>query len=303
MDSLSLAGYLFSRGIWIVLLEITWNTYFWTFQLHTLELQVLWAIGWSMVLLASLILLPRSLILALAIAGMVGHNRLDDIKPEGLGNLAWLWQILHVEGKIQLGSASVLPELYVIYPLLPWAAVMALGYAVAPWLRQKHQRIPGLWLTGTGLLIVFLVLRGCNSYGEPSHWQIQERGSVFTALSFLNVSKYPPSLLYLLVTLGSMCLMLACLENWRGPVQKILALFGRVPLFFYLIHIPFLQGALWLWKQLTTIPALAPILASHTPDLGWCYLIWGVTLLSLYWPCCWFAKKKFHAKARWTNYL
>lgn len=289
-----LAVYLLSRGAWIVLLEITWNSYLWTLQYQTLELQVLWAIGCSMLLLAGLIFLPGWLIALLAVIGIAGHDGLNGIDPARFGSLAWLWTILHVEGTIESALPGVLPRLFVIYPLLPWFAVMALGYAVAPWFRyQNRLSTPLLRLTGTVLLLGFVGLRAFNGYGDAVSWHEQTRGLLFTVMSFLNLSKYPPSLLYLLVTLGLMCWLLAALARGGNLVHRTLTLFGRVPLFFYLIHIPLIHGTARLWNSL----------GGPQPSLLFCYGLWLLVLLLLYVPCRWFADLKMRTRAVWVSYF
>lgn len=294
LSTTRLAGYLLSRGLWMMALEVTWNSYLWTLQLQTLELQVLWAIGGSMIILSGLIFLPRGLIAVLAIAGIAGHDLLNGIEPARFGQLAWLWQILHVEGSMDSPFPGFLPRLFIIYPLMPWFNVMALGYAVAPWLhRPTGQTGRILMLTGGLLLLTFTGLRFFNHYGDAVPWRIQPRGDVFTLISFLNLSKYPPSLLYLLVTLGLMCWLLAALGQGRGLIYRTLLLFGRVPLFFYLLHIPLIHGLAGLWKTFEG-PEISVSL---------CYLIWLLVMLILYFPCRWFAEVKTQAKGGWTSYF
>jgi uncharacterized membrane protein len=289
-----LAGYLLSRGLWLILLEMTWNSYFWTLQWQTLELQVLWALGGSMIILSGLIFLPRGWIAVLALVGIAGHDLLNGIEPARFGQLAWLWQILHVEGLIDSPLPGLLPRWFVIYPLLPWFNVMALGYAVAPWLqRPAAQTNHTLVLTGGLLLLAFTGLRFFNQYGEATAWHVQPRGELFTWMSFLNLSKYPPSLLYLLATLGLMCWLLAALGQGRSLVHRTLLLFGRVPLFFYLLHIPLIHGLASVWKTFAG-PAIT---------LPGCYLIGLLVVVLLYFPCLWFARVKMRAKGGWTGYF
>ena len=194
-----LAGFLLKRGLWLVLLEFTLVSFAWylnfRFELG-FRAQVIWAIGVSMIALAGLVYLPRSTILAIAVAIVAGHNLLDGITPQDAGSLATLWSVLHVQG--QLPGLPV----FVTYPLLPWIGVMALGYLLGPVLDLPgDQRRRTLVRLGLGMIAGFVLLRTLNVYGDPAPWSPQSNG-LMTLLSFINVTKYPASLQFLLITLG-----------------------------------------------------------------------------------------------------
>jgi uncharacterized membrane protein len=289
-----LGFYLFTRGLWLIVLELTVVSFAWTFNLEQgTYLQVIWALGWSMIALSGLIFLPRWAIVVFGITLIAGHNLLDGIgledlrRPEGaLGWYGWLLSILHISH----GPVS--------YPLIPWIGVMALGYAGAPILLEDPQK-RSQWLLGFGALltVAFVILRAANLYGDPAPWSPQ-KSDLFTFLSFLNTTKYPPSLLYLLMTLGPALAALALFENRSGPVARFLTVFGRVPLFFYLVHL-YLIHTLALIAGYLSGYALEAFLTSDSlfpEDYGYSlpvvYLVWIAVVLMLYPLCAWFAGLK-----------
>jgi uncharacterized membrane protein len=289
-----LGFYLFTRGLWLIVLELTVVSFAWTFNLDQgVYLQVIWALGWSMVALSGLIFLPRWAIAVFSVALIVGHHLLDGLSlqdfrgPEGvLGWDGWLLSILHISH----GPVS--------YPLIPWIGVMALGYAGAPILLEDPQK-RSQWLLGFGALltVAFVILRAANLYGDPAPWSPQ-KSDLFTFLSFLNTTKYPPSLLYLLMTLGPALAALALFENRSGPVARFLTVFGRVPLFFYLVHL-YLIHTLALIAGYLSGYALEAFLTSDflfPEDYGYSlpvvYLVWIAVVLMLYPLCAWFTGLK-----------
>jgi uncharacterized membrane protein len=303
------ARFLVSRGIWLIVLELlVVNTSWLQFYYNGFVfVQVIWVLGWSMIVLAALIYLPRTAVVGIGLALCLGHNLLDPIQARSLGQLALLWGLIHQPHWQPLTDGLAL---LVIYPLVPWVGVMALGYAfgdlfkLAPSVR--HRRM--LWI-GLACVVAFAILRSLNVYGEPNAWAPHERGPVYSFLSFLNTEKYPPSLLFLLMTLGPAILAIPVLEKARGPLSRLFVTFGRVPLFFYLIHIPVLHvlGFVWLstrydrWMAWYGGQAQWP--ADYQARLLEIYLGWSVVTLGLYFVCRWFAEVKRRRSDWWLRYL
>jgi uncharacterized membrane protein len=310
-----LAGYLASRGLWLVILELTLVRFGWLFNwdYHVIFGQVIWALGWSMVGLSGLIFLPRWAIAGFALIMVAGHNLLDSFRPDDFGGFAWLWTVLHVPGRIELSPGY---SFYVDYPLIPWLGVMAAGYGFGPvFLRSVRSRRVLLFWFGIGFVGLFLLLRLGNLYGDPEPWPDQQ-DPLFTVFAILNCEKYPPSLLYLLVTLSMMMFLLALFERRNLIlIREPLLIFGRVPLFFYLIHLPLIHGAAlavtyfrglpvdWLLGRgshaFPTMPA-----PEYGFNLPMVYGIWMVMLLLLYPLCKLFSSYKYnHPEIRWLSYI
>jgi uncharacterized membrane protein len=302
--------FLLTRGLWLVLLELTVVRWAWTFNFsYTTEMlfvQVIWALGVSMMVLAGLIYLPMPAVAAVGIAMIVGHNLLDGITPESLGAWGPLWALLHVQTGLPLGGGQVF---FIAYPLIPWIGVMAVGYVFGTLLlRPERERRRTLLLLGGGLTLAFVVLRAVNLYGDPAPWARQESFGR-TVLSFLNTSKYPPSLQFLLMTLGPAIAVLPWLERLTGPVARAVIVFGRVPLFFYVLHL-YLIHALTL--IVGTLAGFDPRDFLHLwmrlPE-GWgyglpvVYLVWAGVVLALYPACRWFAGVKARRREAWLSYL
>ncbi len=303
----TLSHFLWTRGLWLVVVEVTLVSFGWSFDpgFHTIVLQVIWAIGWSMVFLALLVRLPAAAIGAIGVAVIAGHNLLDPIRPQRFGAFAWLWNVLHVSSWTPIadpgGHAFML-----VYPLIPWIGVMAAGYAFGElyaWDAARRRRYL-LWL-GTGLTLLFVALRWSNVYGDPRPWAPQ-RTALLTAMDFLNCEKYPPSLLYLLMTLGPSIALLAFLERRPGPVASKVVVYGRVPFFYYVIHIPLVHA-----MALATIALVFGPLALSTAippsgagfGLPVVYLEWAAAVAILYLPCRWFARLKARRRDAWLSYV
>ena len=192
-------------------------------------MQVIWAIGASMIVLGFVVSWPRWLIAVCALGMVAGHNLLDSLQPEHFNQWGWIWNLLHVRGQ--------LPYAFVLYPLVPWIAVIGLGFCAGTLFELEAQaRRRMLLIAAAVCLALFVLLRLVNVYGDPHPWEVQASG-VMTLLSFMNVHKYPPSLLYLLATLGIACFLLAQFETFKGRTLEVLLSFGRVPLFVYVLHI------------------------------------------------------------------
>ena len=299
-----LSRFLLTRGLWLVVLEVTLMSLVWTFNVrydHGVFLQVIWAIGVSMIVLSALVYLPVPQIAVLSLAIIFGHNLLDGIEPQSLGAWAPLWVLLHVQQPIPYG--------FVAYPLIPWIAVMSLGYCIGTLFGFERERRKQWFLyLGAGSLTLFVLLRATNVYGDPADWTLQST-TVRTLLSFVNVNKYPPSLQYLLITLGAAFLSLAGLESARGKFIEVVRTFGRVPLLFYVLHIALAHLAAGIIALATGFG-----MALFTGDfmqvpqqwgfgLPIVYLAWLLVIATLYPACRWFAAVKRRRDDWWLSYM
>jgi uncharacterized membrane protein len=311
-----LSWFLLTRGLWLVLLELTWVRclgWQFNFDFHFAMGIVIWAIGWSMVALAALVFLPLRWVTTAGILMIASHNLFDYVGPEGLGSLGWFWRILHSGGMIVPAGGY---RFAVGYPLIPWIGVMAAGYGFGSLLlREPVERRK--WLFGLGALLtaLFVLLRALNFYGDPDPWSPQ-RNALFTLFSFLNCHKYPPSLLYLLMTLGPALLALSVLDRGTPRWLKPVLVFGRVPLFYYLVHLPLIHGLAVLASYLhygqanwwfgnppegPNSPSLRP--SDYGYGLPIVYLVWLGVVLALYPVCRWFAEVKRRRRDPWLSYL
>lgn len=321
-----LSKFLVTRGLWLIVLELTLVKFgvFFNFDIRFLGfLQVIWVIGVSMIILAALIHLPLKVTAAFGLLMIALHNLLDGFRVQSWRGPetpvpsfgAKLWMLLHQAFEAFPIVWFPSPIIIVIYPLVPWIGVMAVGYAFGALYQLNAQRRRHLLLIIGGVTTgLFIILRAIDVYGDPSKWS-QQKNIVYTALSFLNTTKYPPSLLFLLMTLGPSIIALAFFESAsaRGPVARFFITFGRVPLFFYLLqwftahtiavllHWAFGKPTAWLFQS--------PIdLFSGTPkgtgfNLGVVYLAWIVGVLILYPLCKWFAGVKQRRRDWWLSYL
>ena len=303
------ARFLAVRGLGLIVLELTLVRLLWTFNLdyagQPLVLQAIAAIGVCMIALAGLLALPPTAVAGLGIAIIAGHNLLDGVDPAVLGSWGPLWRVLHVPGLVQLGGLS----LVVIYPVLPWIGVIAAGYGLGPVLTAPAaSRRRALVRLGVGLILAFLVLRAWNGYGDPVGWTIQGSADR-TVLSFLDTTKYPPSLLFLLMTLGPALLLLAAADAWRGVAGDVLALIGRVPLFYYVLHLGLVHALALIIGILAGFEPGAFLTAWPSLPKGWGYglpvivAVWAAVVLALYPACRWFAAVKAARRESWLRYL
>jgi uncharacterized membrane protein len=309
-----LSRFLWTRGLWLIVLEFTVVRagFFFNLGIDPLILLVFWALGMSMIALALLVYLPYGVLLALSVAMIALHNLFDDITTAQFGGLAWAWQILHAQGLL---SASR-PTVIVAYPLVPWIGVMAAGYCFGRVYRLPagRRRTLLLWLS-LALTAAFLVVRGLNVYGDPRPWIVQDR-PIYTLLSFLNTTKYPASLAFLLMTLGPAMLFLAWIDRVRVSDGHPLLVFGRVPLFYFVLHIPLIHaiaiGLTWLTYEAAPFlflppPTLGTPRDVFPPDYGWdlwvVYAVWAAVVLALYPVCLWYARLKARRREWWVGYL
>jgi len=298
-----LSLFLLSRGFWLVAVEIVVFSFMLQWQYQLVLLSILWAIGMSMVLLAGLVWLPRGLVAAFALSIVAFHNLIPDIQPVTLENVPLA--LLHNSPFVLLlGQVPVL----VAYTILPWTAVMAAGYVTGPWLAEaKNTRF---LKTGLALLVVFVIVRSVNVYGDPAPWMVQPRGSLFTFLSFLNVTKYPPSLLFLCLTLGIGLSLLFVFTQSRSRLASFLAVYGRVPFFYFFLHFSLISLSAFLWTALSfgkpfNLAFLAPTdwPVAYQPSVLRIYLVWILLVPALYYPCRWFGDFKKKHTYRWLSYV
>ncbi len=308
-----LSHFLWTRGLWLIFIEITVNTFFWWFDpsFGFINLQVLWAIGVCMILLAGLIYLPKKVLIGFGLLLVFGHNLLDTITTENSG-LGIFWGFLHEMSFTTLGSRWISFS----YPLIPWVGVMALGYVFGnlyvkdfdPLVRKKW-----LWRLGIASILLFFLIRGLNVYGDLVPWSVQ-KNTIYTVLSFFNVAKYPPSLAFLLITLGPSFLFLLVTEKVQNRLSNFLLVFGRVPFFYYLLHIFIIHlGALlglavlgkdWTLMIITQENFMNPELAKYGYSLGIVYLVWVAVVLISY-PLCkkYMLYKAANKHKKWLSYL
>jgi uncharacterized membrane protein len=319
-----LTRFLWTRGLWLIIVEFTLVGTAWTFQFPFGFFGVIWALGACMVIMAAAVRLPVRWLGALSILVIVTHDLFDRVRPAQFGSLAPLWKILHVRGFVQLPFG--IPE-FVLFPIIPWVAVMGAGYVfgtvytLEPERRRKLIFRLGLWLT-----LAFVFLRVTNVYGNPpaglgvvsqGDWHIQPTVEKAVIL-FLDVEKYPPSLQFLLMTLGPSMLLLAWMEK-RLPsersasaLQSALLIFGRVPMFYYILHLYlihtlavivallFHQPSNWLLHGAFFLNDIPP---GYGHNLPFIYLMWITAVAILYFPCRWWAGLKQRRKDWWLSYL
>jgi len=311
-----LSRLLISRGIWLIVLEVTiLRLVFFSqmsFTANPVILVILWAIGISMIALAGLIYLPMRVMAVVSIAIIALHNLLDHVSAQRFGRAAWIWDILHQQNVFAFHGINFVTA----YPVLPWIAVIAGGYClgtVFEW--DAHRRRSFLVRMGLALAAAFVVVRVINVYGDPLRWS-QQASPVFTVLSFLNVTKYPPSLDFLLMTLGPAMVVMAWLESFHFHFTNPLIVFGRVPFFYYGAHLLLAHliaigmnfvryGAKWF--LLIAPPSMGSPSELFPVDYGFplwtVYAVWIVLLLLLYPACLWFARRKQRRDDWWLTYL
>ncbi|MEO8589663.1 MAG: heparan-alpha-glucosaminide N-acetyltransferase domain-containing protein [Flavobacteriales bacterium] len=310
----ALSRFLLTRGLWLIAMELTVIGFGWSFDilLRWHMLQVIWAIGISMVVLSALVFLPRWAILVLGIVLVGGHNLLDPITTEGESWTSIAWYVLH-QGNLVQGDGWII---FIGYPVLPWIGLMALGYSFgrlyAPTVAAADRRRTLLWI-GSGAVALFILLRALNNFGESWHWEPQ-KNAVFQVMSFLNTTKYPPSLLYVLMTIGPAILFLAWSEQWRGRTVTALVNIGRVPFFYYVLHIYLIHALALIGVAAQGRPIsdfvvtpqvfLGDSLATYGYPLWAVYAVWIGVVLALYPLCRWYGDYRArHREKWWLSYL
>ena len=294
-------AFLLKRGFFLVALEIVVINFCWSgrFPPSTIYLQVIWAIGLSMIALALLHRLPRKVLMALGLIIVFGHNLLTPISFEP-GSWGFIpWTILHDRGYLVAEGAL---KIKVSYPLLPWIGVILLGYAAGPWYARSvasARRRKTLLIAGGVSLALLLVLRGLNIYGETLAW-VPGETALLTVMSFLNVTKYPPSLTFLLITLGGGCLVLAWLEGRDNGFLRVSAVFGGAPMFYYLLHL----FTLLILQELALAVLGANYGGRYEFDSYWMVWLMSAALIPLmYWPCKAFGQFKRRTTMAWVKYF
>jgi len=309
--------FFFTRGLRLVLLELTVIGFGWAF-VPWAAAGVIWILGWSMVAMALIVRFPVRWIAVFGVGMIATHNLLDGISPASFGKMSWFWMMLHSPGPIPITPHFTFLNLYV---LIPWVGVMAIGFALgALLLRSDHRK----WILALGISMtaMFFLLRGFNLYGNGiagypysiGLWSVQPTFSL-TVISFFNTLKYPPSLHYLLMTLGPSLILLGLLDRAKGEggISRVLVVYGRVPMFYYILHIylihiiaitaaiAFHQPAAWLWHGAFF---LLPTPAGYGHGLAFIYATWILVLAILYLPCRWFMEfKRQHRDWAWLSYL
>lgn len=296
--------FLVTRGIWLIAVEISVISFILTQGYQLTVLEVIWAIGCSMILLAGLIWLPRWMQLILALVMIFLH---DAFPLAGMAlNNNMLLLFLH-NSPFFISNPPVL----VAYTIVPWVGVMLLGYVIGEWFNYTSQKRDKLLVrVGISALILFVVLRFLNIYGDPSPWSSQERGEIYTFLSFLNVSKSPPSLLFLSVTLGITCILLVLLNKISTTAKQFFITYGRVPFFYFIVHLALISFASYAWTYFSFGKAVNLSFenaknwpATYQPNLWRAYFVWLVLIILLYFPCKWYGNYKARSKAWWVSYL
>lgn len=310
----ALARRLWKRGLWLIFVELTIVGAGWGFLfLGLFMLQVIWAIGWSMIALSLLIRLPLPVIGAFGLAMIGWHNLLDLYPPGGDFASTDLWAVLHVQRPLpSLGEAWLIemPRVWVIYPLIPWIGVMAFGYRFGSMLvRPDRDRV--CVLTGLAMILGFVLIRAFGAYGDTTVWSAVDPESTGGLMAFLNTEKYPPSLLFLLMTLGPAILSMPLLERLARTAPRLvrpIAVYGNVAMLYYILHIPLIHlsgGVLslvlygrWIdWAFSFDFPE------GYTPRLWVVYAAWVGVVLALYPVCAWYARLKRKHKRWWMSYL
>lgn len=314
MSKCRLSSFLLVRGLWLIFLEVVVMRFALQFNLdyQTTILTVLWGLGWAMIVLSGLLWLPTWAIAGIGAVMVLGHNALDGVAPATFGILAPVWSILHVPGIVFHTSHSVV---LVAYVLIPWVGVTALGYVLGrAYEDESLRRRQWLLNLGFGLIVAFLVLRIFNTYGDPQPWSLQ-KSTLWTLMSFLDVTKYPPSLLFLLMTLGPALLLLRAFDAGVPGVLRPALVIGKVPLFFYILHF-YLIHLLAVGVSYLRYGEVGDMFRSPDPGHfpfsqppGWdaglptIYLLWILVVVSLYPLCRWYAGVKRRRHAWWMSYL
>jgi uncharacterized membrane protein len=325
-DRAALARFLLVRGAWLVLLELTVVRVAWTFNLDFASYMlagVLWMIGCCMMLMAAVLWLPTAAIAAAGVAIVALHNVADLFAPQlrqAFGDGApWPLALLYFGGAVQLGPDG--PPLLVLYVLIPWIGVMMAGYAFGRIVELPADRRRAACIRiGIALTVLFVALRALDVYGDPRPWSggpVGARGPVASApwpIRFLNTTKYPASLSFLLMTLGPTLLLVGLAERWRGRLAEATTTFGRVPMFYYLLHIPVIHVAAclvslvregqvdpWLFGNHPMAPP--PVPDGYRWSLPLLYLVFALCVVALWFPCRWFARMRATRRSRWLSYL
>lgn len=310
-----LTRFLVTRGLWLIFLELTVVCFAWFFNptFTTQLLGVIWALGWSMIFLAGFIHLPKWLTISIGLVLVFGHNLMDGVHVSSPLAASFGWSVLHEFNLFKIGAFNVLAA----YPLVPWIGVMALGYCLGSIFSKEfdvQKRKKFLLLAGGVSILLFIMLRYSNLYGDPLKWT-EQRSALYSFFSFLSVNKYPPSLLYLLMTIGPGLVFLAFTENFNNGIAKRIKTVGRVPMFYYLVHLYLIHiasliaavasGRAWTdMVNFSTWISFEPKLKGYGFSLGVTYAVWAALIVVLYFLCKWYdGYKRSHREKWWLSYL
>lgn len=314
----TLQSFLIKRGLWLVFVEAVIISFAWTFNPHynLIIFQVIWAIGISMVLLGLLIRLPFNFIFGLGLIIVFGHNLLDFAEAAPGFKAGFWWDLFH-HGFFAIYPITQNHFLVILYPFVPWTGLMLLGYCTGVFFSSKYtgiQRRKILNRLGVAVILFFVILRFANVYGNPELWSVQKTGW-FTVLSFINVHKYPPSLLYMCMTIGPALLLLSIFDKMQNGFTEKVRIYGRVPFFYYVLHlylIHVISGIVYLSHghtiaQAMTVGTGVPfyfLAANDGYSLLVVYLVWIFVVIALYPLCRWFNNYKTnHREKWWLGYL
>ncbi len=310
-----LFNFLLTRGLWLIFLEFTVMRFGILFNLYYdfIIMQVIWVLGASMIVLAMLIYLPEIIVGILGLILVFGHNIFDkfQLEPGDTGYAAWA--ILNQTGTLALDEKHLL---FAFYPLIPWLGIMLVGYAVGKWYTKDFDpqaRRQRLLVAGISSLVLFFVLRYINVYGDPAPWSVQ-KNALFTMMSFINVTKYPVSLIYTLMTLGPILIILSWMENKELKILKPALVFGRVPLFYYILHFYLIHTISLICYMIIADKSLwevdfhfgssfGGIPIGFGYSLGWVYFVWISVVVVLYPVCKWYNRYKSTHSYTWLSYL
>lgn len=339
-DKVALSKFLVTRGLWLVFLELTFLRLAWTFNLdfaHYLLAGVIWMLGWCMVLMAAFVWLPLRVNAAAGIAIIALHNLTSVFQTQLQQHYASVdpnsfLKLLYFGGAVKFGQNG--PPLIILYVIVPWIGLMMAGYAfgrIVELPKERRRRI--CFQLGTTLTLLFVLLRAIDGYGDPRPWRIKpapqqatqnsapapakaappRRPPVPVLIRFLATNKYPASLDFLLMTIGPMFLLLGLAESFNGRIAGIITTFGRVPMFYYLLHIPLIHAAAclvsllrdghldhWLLENHPMAQSFPP---PHVWSLGLLYLVYLICVTALYFPCRWYADLRARKKSRWLSYV
>ncbi|MDB5252486.1 MAG: hypothetical protein JWP27_1655 [Flaviaesturariibacter sp.] len=299
--------FLLTRGLWLVLFELAVFNLILQWGMPLVLLSILWAIGWSMIFLALFLWLPRWAQLVVAIGAICLHNLLPVFNPTEEPSLLIPALLHNPPFLFMLGDKPVLSA----YTVFPWAAVMLFGYAMGSFLAGPKKFVSRRTaLAGVIMLLVFMAIRATNAYGDPQEWGVSDRGGIYTVLSFFNVTKYPASFLFLLLTLSGGALLWWLCARRPNRVTAFLEVYGRVPFFYFVLHFALVSAGSWLWTRLlfgrainlafTSVAELPP---GYNVSLARLYLVWLIVVLLLYYPCKWFGNYKRAHRSWWLSYI
>ncbi|MGI8601269.1 MAG: DUF1624 domain-containing protein [Chitinophagaceae bacterium] len=309
-----LSFFLLTRGLWLILVEILIITSVWDFRIINVfvALQVIWAIGISMVIMSVLIFLPFRVLLCLGLLIVFGHNLLDKITMSENDVPSFLWAAVH---QFHIFNINDNMQVGLLYPFVPWLGVMILGFCLGklflPEVNSSYRK-SFLRYAGAVAIILFMLLRLSKVYGDMHQWS-QQKTSIFTILDFVNTTKYPPSLLYILMTIGPALIVLSFIEKSSNTVARKITVFGKVPFFYYILHLLLAHSLAWIAFFATGHTWNDLVFNFNSPDgslpagsgfpLSIVYAVWAVVIFILYFPCKWYANYKAAHKQWWLSYL